>query len=150
MPVATVKEPDRETTGLLAQTVSSGPAFAMGPSVMVSKKLSCSATQIPLPVDVNVSTTEPARVSALLAVYVAVSTDESGENVPVPLVAQKPPVATDTVPDRVIMGLFEQTGVSGPAFTNGASVIVILTVSLTGGQPPLAVDVKVSNTEPAV
>ena len=65
-PVETVTCPFRVTTLLFEQTVWSAPAFTEGASVMVSTIESLAARQPPLLVEVSISVTVPAAVSAAL------------------------------------------------------------------------------------
>ena len=60
--------PERAAFELLAHTVLSTPAFTVGAGVMVILTLSETAVQFPLPVEVSVSVTEPAVISAAEAV----------------------------------------------------------------------------------
>lgn len=71
-----------------------------------------------------------------------------GEKVPVPVVVHDPvfePPPITALKDA--FGLLAQVNKSGPAFTNGAGVIVIITFCEIGVQP--FVDVNVSVTFPA-
>ena len=63
-PVAIRTEPLRVTALTSAQTVWSLPALALGTSVKVINRSSETALQTPLPIEVSVSVTEPASVSA--------------------------------------------------------------------------------------
>ncbi len=89
--------PDRLMSGLLAQTVSSGPASTIGPGTIVITIVSDSGRQFPFPVDVSIRVTYPARISAFDGVYTALSVVLFGLYVPVPP-DQIPPVAFNTVP----------------------------------------------------
>jgi hypothetical protein len=66
--LATDITPLIETFGLAEQVVLSGPALAVGASEIVTIIWSVAATQLPLPVVVNVRVTVPAVVSASLGV----------------------------------------------------------------------------------
>src|SRR6478609_7513389 len=74
------------------------------------------------------------------------------EKVPVPAVDHTIEVARFTLaPVRVNVGLFSHTSSAGPASTVGAGLMKTKTVSLEGGQPPLAVEVKINgNTPPPI
>jgi hypothetical protein len=61
-------DPFSVATALLEQMDWSGPALAIGASVIVITNWSVTAMQPPLLVDVKVSVTEPAAVSAALGV----------------------------------------------------------------------------------
>lgn len=67
-PVAKVKLPFSEATGLLAQRVWLAPAFAVGAGVIKYVTWSVTALQLLLPVEVKVSVTVPAVISAALGV----------------------------------------------------------------------------------
>lgn len=88
-------------------------------------------------------------VSAALGVYDAFRSVVEGVKTPVPVVDHCPPVAMVTDPLSVNTALLEQTPTSGPAFTTGASVMVIINWSVTARHPPLLVEVSVSVTLPA-
>ena len=66
------------------------------------------------------------------------------ENVPPVLVDHNHAVAIVEIPVRVTSALLPQTGVVVPASTVGASVKVIVTLSVNGLQSPTPVVVKVS------
>ena len=67
-PVATVNEPFRGATALLAQSVWSVPALAVGAGVKVMSTLSVTAAQGPLPVVVRYRRSEPEATSAAVGV----------------------------------------------------------------------------------
>ena len=67
-PVAKVKEPFNEATGLLAQRVWLAPALAVGAGVIKYVTLSLTALQLLFPVEVRRSVTVPAVTSAALGV----------------------------------------------------------------------------------
>lgn len=92
--------------GLFAQENRSGPAFTNGASVMVI--VIEEAIGIQPCVEVNVSVTEPAAVSAEDGVYVGVRFVTEGEKVPDPEVVQKP-VPVELVAPTSTMALFAQT-----------------------------------------
>ena len=66
-----------------------------------------------------------------------------GVNVPVPLVLHIPPVATKILPDKITFELLEQIVWSGPAFTTGPGVTVMINVSTAATHPPLFVEVRI-------
>jgi hypothetical protein len=99
-------------------------------------------------VDVSAKVTKPAVSSEALGVYVAFKTDELGEKVPVPPDQIPVVVGPDTIPERTLYALFLQENKSIPAFTEGAVVNTIKTLSFTCEQFPLLVDVKIKFTEP--
>jgi len=107
-PPAMVNEAPSVTRLLFAQTVWSTPALAVGASVNVTIIWSLTAGQAPLFVEVNVSVTEPAAVSALLGVYVALGVLTLGENVPLPVLVQVPLPVLEEAPSRTA-ALFAQT-----------------------------------------
>jgi hypothetical protein len=71
-----------------------------------------------------------------------------GEKVPLPVLDHTPPVAFETLPFSWIPELLPHTIWSGPAFTTGAPIcLVIITVSDETGQEPF-VTVHFNNTVP--
>ena len=92
-PVATVKPlPFKVTAALLAQTVLSIPALICGEGVNAIVTLSVDGEQIPLPVDVNVNTRLPERISPFVGVYMADKALADGLKEPAPP-DHAPPVA---------------------------------------------------------
>lgn len=68
-----------------------------------------------------------------------------GLNVPLPDVVHTPVVVAPPItPFRFASGLFAQVNRSAPAYTNGASVMVIVIVEATGLHPLVAVNVNVT------
>src|SRR5688572_22158803 len=130
-PVAMVKEPFRLAAPLLAQSVWSLPALAVGAAVIVKVTSSLTALQVPLPTVVSVRVTVPAVRSAALGVYTAFRVALFGAYVPVPPL-HTAPVAPIWLPARVIAELFAQTVPFGPASTVGAGVNVIVLLLDTG------------------
>src|ERR1051326_5236147 len=110
---------------------------------MVTTIESATARQVPLPVELRMSVTVPATVSAALGIYVALSVVLFGTNVPVPVVLHAPPVATVTVPFRFTPDP-AQIVWSGPAFTVGAGVYVIVMVSLVAMHALAAVRISIT------
>src|ERR1700740_3725370 len=103
--------------------------------------------QVPFPVVVNVSVMLPPAISAAVGVYVALSAVDDGLNVPSPPL-HCPPVATVTLPAKVVAALFAHLVWSGPAFAVGGAEKKIVIASLTELQVPLPVEVSVSVTLP--
>jgi len=101
------------------------PATTNGASVNVTCNESVTALHNPFPVVVRYSVICPAAVSADDGTYVVDRAVLLGVNVPDPLVDHCPPVATETLPFRLMFELFPQTLTSAPAVAIGASVIVI-------------------------
>ena len=76
------------------------------------------AAQPPLLVEVRVSVTVPAVVSALLGTYIAPKVLAFGENVPVPLVVHIPEPVLE-VPLNETESLLAQTVIGAPALSVG-------------------------------
>ena len=89
----------------MAHLVWSTPASTVGALVNVMVIWSDTAIQVPFPVVVNVRVTNPAASSPAVGVYVAPKVVLFGVNTPVPP-DQIPPVATVTMPARVVTALF--------------------------------------------
>ena len=111
--------------------------------------VSVTALQFALLPEVRISVTLPAVVSAVLGIYVAFKVLAFGVNVPLPLVLHVPEPVLD-VPFKVTLGLVLQTFTFAPAFTFGAGVIVMITVSVTALHNPFPVVVRTSVTLCAV
>jgi hypothetical protein len=109
--------------------------------------LSSSALQFPLDVEVRIRITLPAEVSAVPGTYVAFKVVAVGENVPVPSVVQTA-LPVEEKPLSAALGLLMHTEIFGPALTTGASVMVMIIVSVTGLQVPTPVEVSVMITVP--
>jgi len=90
---------------------------------------------------VNVSTTLPAAVSALLWEYVGFNEVDEGENVPEPLVVHTPLPVVD-VADITTPGLFAHIVCEEAAVTTGIGSTVTISVP-TGLIQPLTVIVHV-------
>ncbi len=144
-PVAIVTPPFRFTIALLAQTLISAPAVTTGASVIVTIIWSVTARHPPLFVEVSVSVTVPAAVSAGLKTYDPLS--PFGEKVPEPLVVHVPNPVEDE-PESRTGPAFAQSVWSMLAETTGGCVYIMLTVSVTALHNPLPVLVSVSNTDP--
>jgi hypothetical protein len=67
-PVAPITDPFNAITELFVQTVPFEPALTTGADVMVITLLLGTALQLPLPVELSVSVTVPAAISAALGV----------------------------------------------------------------------------------
>ena len=82
------------TPEVSAHTEMSNPAVATGAVAKPTTMLSISAGQPPgFPVEVKVSVTDPAVVSAELGLYVVMRESGLGVNVPLPELVQVPPPA---------------------------------------------------------
>jgi hypothetical protein len=149
-PDATVTLPASNTLALLAQTVLSAPAFAVGAGVIVTTIASLTAVHVPIPVVRSVSVTVPAALSAALGTYVAFSVVLLGVKVPDPDVDHDPPEAIVTLPFSATFALLAQTVWSAPAFAAGAGVIAITIASVTAMHVPFPVVVSVNVTVPVV
>src|SRR6185436_12082659 len=86
--------------------------------------------------EVSVSVTPPAAISAAVGVYVALSAEAFGANVPAPPLQVPLAAPPPTPPASCACGLLEHTIWSAPAFTVAARPMVILTWSLTAGHGP--------------
>ncbi len=64
LPLPVDDVPDKATFALFAHTVRSVPALTVGTGVIVIRTLSVTAKQFPFPVEVSVSVTDPALISA--------------------------------------------------------------------------------------
>jgi len=117
-PVEIVTDPFKETLPIFAHMVVSLPASAVGRGVIVIIIVSITAKQEPLAVEVSVNVTVANAMSAGLGVYVPFNANESGVNVPVPLVVHWPVIVPpETEPLRVTSGLFAHTAWLTPAVT---------------------------------
>ncbi len=105
-PVAIVTLPVKATVALLAQTLISLPAFAVGPGVIVTTIVFVTGLHPPLLVEVKVSVTVPAEISAALGMYTPFIV--FGEKLPLPLEVHVPVVVVEK-PFKLIFGLFEHT-----------------------------------------
>lgn len=141
--------PVKEIVPALEHNPRFGPAFTTASVLIPIIIVSETAKQFPLFVEVKVSVTEPAAISAELGVYVPLSTEEDGLKDPLPDVVQFPVVEPPAIiPLRLKLELLQMV-CPVPAFTTGAGVIVITKLLVAGGQDPLFVDVSVIVTEPA-
>ena len=96
----------------------------------------------------KVTVTFPDKVSALEGAYTEVKAVVV-EKVPDPPEDHNHAVAIDDDPDNVTSALFAQTEDTVPASTVGASVKVIVTLSVIGTHNPTPVEVNVSTMVPA-
>jgi hypothetical protein len=128
--------PARVTVGLLEQTVWLAPALTVAARWTVTTTCAVAALQgATWPVEVSVSVTVPAEVSAPDGLYVAPSAVALGANVPVPEDVQVPPVAPPpTVPPNVAVALSEHIVWLAPAIAVAAGAIVIVMDELTDPQ----------------
>lgn len=139
------------TAPLVEQVVTAVPATDVGAGVIVSVLFDVAfPTQGELGVDVNVSVTLPAEISAALGVYVQVVNEVALANVPVPLdvhvvVAPLPlePAVIFTAPE------LEQVVTAVPATAVGAAVIVIVFVDVALVHPAFPVAVRTRVLLPA-
>src|SRR6185437_2791931 len=142
--------PFNTTFALLAQAVVSFPASTVGMGVIVTVTVSEDGLHVPLCVDVSISFTTLAAVSALLRLYVAFNAESLGLNVPLPRVVQIPFVEPpDMLPlsDAVVVPVHINIG--APASISGEGLKVTFIVSLTALHAPLPVDVSIRLTKPA-
>ncbi len=107
---------------------------------------SVTAAQVPIPVEVSVSVTDPAVVSARDGIYVAFRVFLFGVKVPVPVDVHLPPDAFKTIPFsgaveplQIVWSLF--------AFTIGIGLMVNVIFLVTGVQGVLPFAVKDSTTD---
>jgi hypothetical protein len=100
-------------------------------------------------VEVKVSVTVPAAVSAALGEYDAFKVDADGEKVPLPLVVHTP-VPVLEVAESKTEALFAHTTWSGPVVIVGIGANRMFIVSVTAKQLPLPVDVRIRTTLPKV
>ncbi len=142
-PVAIVTEPLSCADALFAHFTWSAPAFAVGEGLKKMVTVLETGLQLPLPVLVSVSVTEPLEISPAVAVYEAVSEVLFGTKDPPPPL-QIPPVAIVTEPLRLAVALFEQTVMFDPGLTIGDGLNEMFIVVLTGKQFPFPVVVRVS------
>jgi hypothetical protein len=141
--------PERPIVGVVEQSDWLTPAFTIAGCRIIIISVSESGKQFPLLVEVKVSVTEPAAISAGPGVYDAVSTLAAGEKVPLPDVVQLPveaPAVTDPLRAK---GLVLQLEPPVPAFTTGDGVMEITRLSVAVGQTPFASVVNVMVTDPA-
>jgi hypothetical protein len=111
--------------------------------------VSLAAGQGPLFVEVKVKMTVPVLISAAVIPYCAFKVELEGLKAPTPELVQLPVVPPPPiVPARPIVGVVEHKDWFGPAFAVEGILIFIITVSLTGAQAPLLVDVRVKTTVP--
>jgi hypothetical protein len=111
--------------------------------------VSLAAGQGPLFVEVNVKITDPVLMSAAVIPYCAFKLVLEGLNPPVPELVQLPVVPPPPiVPASPSVEVLEHKDWFGPAFAVEGTLIFIITVSLTGAQAPLLVDVNVKITVP--
>src|SRR5262245_60594819 len=103
----------------------------------------------PVATVVSVSVTPPAAISAAVGMYVALSADALGLNVPGPPLHVPDAAPPPTTPASAACGPVPHTLLSFPAFAVAARSDAIRTWSLTGGQLPVLVHVSVSVTPPA-
>ena len=121
------------------------PAFAEGPCTTLICVTSETARQFPLLVEVRVSVTTPAVLSAGLRVYVALSVELLGKNVPLPDVVQMPVEAPPEIePFKVADMVPAHTDWKGPASTFGDGVMMILSESEIAAHPLREVKVMVT------
>ena len=113
--------PLNPTFRLLTHVTWSLPAFTDGAARIVMVILSVTGKQFPMPVDVIVSVTVPAEISAAVGVYTAFIAVVDGAYVPFPPDHIAPP-ATVKVPLSVTVGLLAHDVWLAPAFTVGAGV----------------------------
>src|ERR1700749_547034 len=133
------EEPFNTWLGLLKQTLASAPAETFGAFVIVTNMVSVAALQFPFPLVVSIMLTLPAVVSTLLGIYVVFKLELLGENEPVPVLDQTPPVATVTEPVKATLALLPHTDWAAPALAVAPGVIVAVVVLVTAIQPPLLV-----------
>ena len=118
-----VEVPLTETELLFAQTVLSAPAVTAGGAVKTMVTVSSSELQLPLVVEVRISSMLPDAISAALGTNVPVSAVAAGVKEPVAVVVHIPvPVVEE--PLSLAFALLEHTEIVAPAFTLGALVIV--------------------------
>src|SRR5512146_65908 len=131
--------PVNVTTGLLAHTLWSGPAFTVAAGLIVTTSESDTAGHGPAGSSVlNVKVTLPAAMSAAEGLYVALSVVAFGVKTPVPLLLHVPvPAPPPITPANTTAGLLEHTLWSGPAFTVAAGLIVTTSDSVATEQGPL-------------
>ena len=116
---------------------------------MVIFTVSLTITQGALPVEDSVKVTEPFVISVGAIEYELAKLVLFVSKAPAPLVVHKPvPGVPVTIPLNAIVDCEEQMAWLGPALTVAISVILILTVSETGAQTPLLVEVSVKVTKP--
>ena len=96
--------PFRATLALLAHSVTSAPALAVGAGVKVMVIASLTATQLPTPVVVAVRVMLPLAISVAVGVYTGFTAVLPGVKVPAPPV-QMIPVATVYPPTKVAFAL---------------------------------------------
>ena len=98
--------PERTVITLFLQVVKSKPAFTNGEGVKLILTLSTDWLQLPLFVEVKVKVMTPAARSAALGIYVAFNVVLFGEYVPVPPAHIPVVVGPETIPERMLVGLF--------------------------------------------
>src|SRR5206468_7728571 len=99
---------------------------------------------------VSASDTPPAAISAAFGVYVALSADALGLNVPAPPLQVAVEAPPPTAPASCTCGLLAHTVWSAPASAVPAGLIVIVIASLTAPHGPAGASVvRVSVTLPA-
>ena len=139
------------TSGLLAHTTGSRPAFAVAAGLIVMRIGSFAGPQGPAGSAVtSVSVTPPAAISAAVGVYVASSAERPGLNAPAPPVHEPLVAPPPTPPASCTCGLLAQTTWSRPASAVADGLIVIRIGSLAGPHGPAGSFVSsVSVTPPA-
>jgi hypothetical protein len=144
--------PPRAAVALPEQIVWLPPVLAVAAKRMVTVTCAVATAQAATwPVEVSVSVTVPAAISAADGLYVAPSVVAFGANAPVPEDVQRPPVAPPpTVPPKPAVALLEQIVWLPPALAVATRPIVMVMESLTAPQGPSGLlDVKVTVALPA-
>src|SRR5947199_5736452 len=104
------------TCGLLEHTVWGSPALAVAARLMVMRIVSLTTPHGPLgSFVVSASDTPPAAISAAFGVYVALSPDALGLNVPAPPLHVPLEAPPPTAPASCTCGLLAHTAWSAPA-----------------------------------
>ncbi len=139
------------TTGLVAHTIWSGPAFTVTGALMKIVMASLAGGHgRPDAALVRTSVTLPAAISAALGVYCALSAVRPGLNVPVPPVHAPVVTVPLTDPASCTVAALPHTTWSGPALTIVIGSMVTCMASATGPHGPAgSFVVSVNVTPPA-